>query len=146
MMGDKSAPVGETYIIDRGHRESARLALQDWIFRIRLGFLLHPKIMKVLENKYGVRIADLGPGSCLWLNSMTMEHSNYHYTGLDISGENFPPKEDTLSNVTLNGSFDVFAPVPDHLAGKFASCTSEPSPLSFGRATQHPSFRLCSSS
>lgn len=53
------APTDE-YLLTRNHHENTRLHAQDWVWRMQLGFVLHPAIVKAVKDREQVRVLDVG--------------------------------------------------------------------------------------
>lgn len=120
-MADQSTNIKGDYILEHGHQESARLHMQDWLWRIQLGGLLRPKITNDLAAKGSkpLNIVDVGSGNCIWLIAAALENPTWSFTGLDVSKENFPKPDELPANLKLDGNFDAFDPIPESMQHKF---------------------------
>lgn len=102
----------------RGYQDSARLVLQRWLWRYRLGYLLHPSIPAPDEH---IKIADVGTGNAVWLTELCATPrlpAQSELDGFDISADHFPAKEWLPSNISL-GRCDALTEIPEHLVGRY---------------------------
>ena len=108
---EETPTVDDDYMFNRGHADSARLALQHWLWLYRLRYVLQPSI----PTRSDLRIADVGTGNAIWIFEVL---PHLHYTslidGFDISADHFPAREWLPSNVSLR-MLDIFEGLPPHL-------------------------------
>lgn len=93
---------------------SARLHLQHLLWQFTLQYTLSPAISVSPRAK----IADLGAGNCIWLLELAKQHPKASLHALDISAEQYPPKEFVPPNMTLH-TMDILSKIPDELVGAF---------------------------
>lgn len=108
-------------MLGHGHREAARLHIQDWIWRTLLGCQIRPTIYEKLAAKRPpeVNIVDVGTGNCIWLLSASIANPQWSFTGLDVSSAMFPPAHEMPDNVRLDGNCDVFGQFAPDMYQKF---------------------------
>ncbi|OCK76708.1 hypothetical protein K432DRAFT_335180 [Lepidopterella palustris CBS 459.81] len=115
----------DEYIFSREFKDSARLHLQHWMWKFRLGWSIHPAIPVPQFFKEGelFRIADIGTGNGCYLTEVNhelnpLQRSHIHLHGFDISSNQFPHPAWRPSNLRLS-VFDAFGPIPDKYIGAF---------------------------
>jgi SAM-dependent methyltransferase len=112
----------KTYVISHGYAESGRLHLQQWLWKMQVGWDLHPAIS--LPSNGEICIADLGCGNGAWLLSLSAGFDEAHnertvLSGFDISSVHFPASKNLPGNITLE-TMDAFTDaLPENLIGKF---------------------------
>ncbi|MCJ1470707.1 hypothetical protein MMC07_009354 [Pseudocyphellaria aurata] len=109
--GDTIMPSNDGYVLNRDYAASTRLNCQFFLWKMELGFNLHPSI-PVLST--GCRVADLGTGTAIWLLDLERSLPNSRLDGFDISLQQCPPAAMLPASMSLH-QWDIFTPVPIHL-------------------------------
>jgi 2-polyprenyl-3-methyl-5-hydroxy-6-metoxy-1,4-benzoquinol methylase len=128
---DRGSPGG--YFLKRDWAALSRLTLQHYLYRELFEFLIHPDIVavsslgnqgiqKLLHTDGPLQILDFATGNGVWALDVARKFSaatsNIHITALDISSDQFPPKETWPENVTF-ATHNVFDDVPTQYLEKF---------------------------
>ena len=104
------------YMFHRAHQDSARLAVQHWLWLYRLNFVLHPTLPTKAKH---LSVADVGTGNAIWIfELLPLMPSTTTFDGFDISTDYFPAKEWLPANVSLD-VLDALGEVPEHLVGRY---------------------------
>ena len=106
----------DNYMFTRGHKASARLVLQHWLWLYNLKYVLHPSIP---ANREHLKIADVATRNAIWLIEL-LPHvpASAELDGFDISAVHYPAKEWLPHNLSLD-IFNVFEGIPEHLVGRY---------------------------
>ncbi|KAF2681130.1 hypothetical protein K458DRAFT_344400 [Lentithecium fluviatile CBS 122367] len=111
----------KNYVVSHGFDESGRLYMQHWMWKMQLGWDLHPAIK--LPESSDVRIADQGCGNAAWLVSLAsdFEKEGRHASlvGLDVQNYHYPPTGNLPPNIKL-AILDAFAEdLPEDQVGQY---------------------------
>ncbi|KAF2830345.1 hypothetical protein CC86DRAFT_452793 [Ophiobolus disseminans] len=111
----------KNYIVSQGFDESGRLYMQHWMWRMQLGWDLHPAIK--LPDSSDARIVEQGCGNAAWLVSVAadLEKDQKHATlvGLDADSSHFPAAANLPANIKL-GILDAFTEdLPAEYVGQY---------------------------
>ena len=134
-MAPAGNPTSGEYPLQRNWAASARLTFQHYVYRDRLGFLIHPDIASALnlhddgmqkpllaDTEDPVRILDLATGNGVWAVDVASHFADcrrrVEVTSLDVSNAQFPPKEICPQNVNF-ATHNVFDDVPERYLDKF---------------------------
>ncbi|KAI1124964.1 S-adenosyl-L-methionine-dependent methyltransferase [Nemania abortiva] len=92
-------PSVDDYVLGRGVAQSVRLDAQHLLWKLHMGFVLHPSV-PIKEN---MKIAELGCGTGIWLLDLAQElPSTVQIHGFDISNKQFPPSFLWPGNVSFS--------------------------------------------
>ncbi|KAJ4294978.1 hypothetical protein N0V90_006986 [Kalmusia sp. IMI 367209] len=101
-----------SYFLSRGFSANARTALQHYLYKDQLDYLIHPKIP---TNKEGLRVAEIGVGTSIWMIELSRElSSTAQLDGLDVEFAQCPPKEWLAPNISWI-THDIFSEPPAKL-------------------------------
>lgn len=112
-----AAPKSEElpYPLKRNALASTRLNFNHFWMKGLAGYLLHPDIP---TDQEGLRIADLGAGTGIWVSEVAAGLPNAEFDAVDISADQFPPEPFRAPNVRF-WTHNCFEPFPDEYLGKF---------------------------
>ncbi|KAG7135038.1 N-methyltransferase tcpN like protein [Verticillium longisporum] len=105
----------DDYVLGRGIRESIRLDAQHLLWKLHLGYALHPSI----KRSEPLRIAEVGTGTAIWLLDLAQDlplDTQFH--GYDISANQFPPQALWPENLDL-GILNALEDPPSRLLGYY---------------------------
>ncbi|PMD14435.1 hypothetical protein NA56DRAFT_651001 [Hyaloscypha hepaticicola] len=105
----------DRYPLGRDVSDSIRLDAQHLLWRMHLGYILHPQI----PITKGMKIAELGTGTGVWiLDAARCLPSTVELHGYDISNYQYPPRKFWPRNVTM-GILDSLTDPPPQLVGQY---------------------------
>ncbi|PVH85198.1 hypothetical protein DL98DRAFT_483677, partial [Cadophora sp. DSE1049] len=105
----------DSYVLGRDASDSIRLDAQHLLWRMHLGYLLHPGI----PITRGMKIAERGTGTGTWLFDASRSlPSDVVLHGYDILGNQFPAKELWPENISL-GLLDSLIDPPAAFADQY---------------------------
>ncbi|KIX00322.1 uncharacterized protein Z518_10461 [Rhinocladiella mackenziei CBS 650.93] len=108
----------DNYLFSRDSLATGRLTAQHFLILRRSGWHLHPDIAVKVHGRKKLTIADVACGNGIWALDMARDYPQAHFTGIDISPQQFPPKFTWPRNVTME-TYDIFQPMPDRYIGRF---------------------------
>ncbi|KAI4124251.1 MAG: hypothetical protein LQ338_004909 [Usnochroma carphineum] len=115
-MDSRTTSVGEEYMLGHTFQESTRLHMQNWMFKERFGYVLHPSIPTTSAS---LEVADICCGNGNWLLDLAeIVPSGWKLYGFDIARENFPAKDFLPENISFHVQ-DAFEEPPTDLIEKF---------------------------
>ncbi|KAL6714399.1 hypothetical protein ACLMJK_007822 [Lecanora helva] len=104
----------EGYILNRDFLAATRLNSQHWLWRMDLGYNLHPSIAVPPQ----ANIAEIATGTGAWLLEVAREFPDSRCDGFDISLQQAPQQTWLPDNVTMR-TWDIYEPPPQDLVGKY---------------------------
>ena len=100
-------------MLQRGYTATTRLNCQFYLWKLELGFSLHPAIP---EPHPGARIADVATGTGIWLLDVARELPGRLLDGFDISLIQTPPSAWLPKEITMR-AWDMYTDVPTEMIG-----------------------------
>ncbi|KAL8722858.1 MAG: hypothetical protein Q9225_000745 [Loekoesia sp. 1 TL-2023] len=104
---DHGNKTDDNYGLGRNYTASVRLNCQFLLWKLELGFNLHPNITLPASP----HIADLATGTAVWLLDLKNEVGDAHLDGFDLSLEQCPPLAWLPPLMSLT-QWDIYSPVP----------------------------------
>ncbi|RDL41293.1 S-adenosyl-L-methionine-dependent methyltransferase [Venustampulla echinocandica] len=116
-MASSSTPTAKPgYMLSRGFTANTRIALQHYLWKDGLNYLLHPSIPTTSKD---LKIAEIGVGTGIWLIELARTlPPTVQLDGLDISFGQCPPKEWLPQNIAWV-THDAFSEPPEELLEKY---------------------------
>lgn len=111
-----AATLGDEYAAWRTPPDASRLCYQHFIWRELYKSNIHPSIK--LENKPGLRIAELAAAHCIWAVQVAEEFPEAQVCASDIDLGLCPPQAGLPSNVSVR-RWSIFEPVPEEWKSSF---------------------------
>ncbi|THD00355.1 hypothetical protein EYZ11_000248 [Aspergillus tanneri] len=109
--------VEDAYPLRRNYLSSMRLNAQHYLWKDTVGSNLHPGI-PVPKYGEGIRIADIGTGTGIWITDISREYPAAQIDGFDISFDQCPHPQSLPHNTSLR-SVDIYQPLPEDLYGVY---------------------------
>ncbi|KAM0330206.1 hypothetical protein ACHAQA_004380 [Verticillium albo-atrum] len=117
-----SISTGDDYVLGRGIRESIRLDAQHLLWKLYLGYTLHPKV----GRSESLKIAEIGTGTA-WVGKLPKSLEQGSFLTRDQKIQTFPPSLTQLcTNTYLMALTEIFGGIKKSdngdLAPHIASC------------------------
>ncbi|KAI1168090.1 UMTA methyltransferase family protein [Nemania serpens] len=105
----------DDYVFTRDFLDNTRINLMHHIWTKMFGYNVHPHIP---TNNPGLRVADVGTGTGIWLLDVHDKLKDAQLDGLDVSFDAAPPTHILPPGVTLR-HWDIKQNVPEDLIGVY---------------------------
>ncbi|KAL8827041.1 MAG: hypothetical protein Q9191_003425 [Dirinaria sp. TL-2023a] len=112
----------ESYVLKRNYAASTRLNCQLFLWKLELGYSLHPSIASAFQPtakaSYTPRIADLATGTALWAFDIARDFPAALIDCFDISLEQCPPAQWLSRNITVR-RWDIFSNLDSEIEDRY---------------------------
>ena len=111
-----------SYVLRRNYAATTRLNCQNFLWKLELGWALHPSITSTLplpaDSSHTPRIADLATGTAIWAIDIARDFPTAQIDGFDISLQQCPPSAWLPTNITVR-EWDIFSNLDSELEGTY---------------------------